>query len=106
MYPGLSKAIDSGQTVASFASPYLSLYAQELDLPTGSVDLNDPLVQRALQHQAPSTGSAAQGEPGVMPLWQFQRQLRDDPRWLNTTSARDSTLSTVHKVLTDFGLVT
>jgi hypothetical protein len=38
-------------------------------------------------------------------LWEFQQQLRQDPRWNYTRNAQDSLMGTARKVLQDFGLV-
>jgi hypothetical protein len=38
-------------------------------------------------------------------LWQFEQDLRKDPRWNFTKNAQDSLMNTTRKVLQDFGLV-
>lgn len=56
---------------------------------------------------APTTGpaSAAQAEaPGVMPLWQFEQKLKQDPRWLGTDNAQQSVVGAGLGVLKDMGL--
>lgn len=48
---------------------------------------------------------SVQGPPQLMPLWQFEQQLRQDPRWLQTQDAADQLSSAGTTVLKDFGLV-
>lgn len=98
MFPQFSKQLDAGQTVADIASPYLQSMAQILELPTGSINLFDPTIKKALQHKNPGT---LQTE--TKPLWQFENDLRADPRWKQTKNAQDSMMQIGHQVLADFG---
>lgn len=99
MFPGWSKQIDSGQTVADLANPYLTSMGQILELPGGSINLFDSTIKKALQYKDPTTG-----ENTVKPLWQFENELRADPRWKKTQNAQDSLMQVGHQVLADFGL--
>lgn len=98
MFPQFSKQLDAGQTVADIASPYLQSMAQILELPTGSINLFDPTIKKALQYKNPTT---LQTE--TKPLWQFENDLRADPRWKQTKNAQDSMMQIGHQVLADFG---
>ena len=98
MFPQFSKQLDAGQTVADIASPYLQSMAQILELPSGSVNLFDPTIKKALQYKNPGT---LQTE--TKPLWQFENDLRADPRWKQTKNAQDSMMQIGHQVLSDFG---
>lgn len=97
-FPQYAKQLDGGQTVADIASPYLQSMSQILELPTGSINLFDPTIKKALQYKNPTT---LQGE--AQPLWQFENQLRADPRWKQTKNAQDSMMQVAHQVLSDFG---
>lgn len=99
LFPGWSKQIDAGQTVADLASPYFQSYATILEVPPGSVNLFDPMVKQALQYKDPKTGANT-----VKPIWQFETDLRSDPRWKATKNAQDSMMQVAHQVLTDFGV--
>lgn len=99
LFPTWSKQIDAGQTVMDLASPYLQSYATILEVPPGSINLFDPLVKKALQAKDPKTGANT-----VQPLWQFETDLRSDPRWKATKNAQDSMMQVAHQVLTDFGV--
>ena len=81
------------------ASPYLQSYATILEVPPGSINLFDPLVKSALQSKDPKTGANT-----VKPIWQFETDLRSDPRWKATKNAQDSMMQVAHQVLTDFGV--
>jgi hypothetical protein len=99
MFPNWGKQIDAGQSVVDLANPYLTSMGQILELPGGSINLFDPTIKKALQYKDPATGTTA-----VKPLWQFENELRSDPRWRKTKNAQDSLMQVAHQVLSDFGL--
>lgn len=98
-FPQWGKQIDAGQTVADLASPYLNSMSQILELPTGSVNLFDPTIKKALNNKDKKTGVSE-----VKPLWQFENELRGDKRWKSTKNAQDSLMQVAHQVLSDFGV--
>lgn len=97
-FPQWTKQIEAGQSVADIASPYMQSMAQILELPSGSVNLFDSTIKKALNYKNPST---LQNE--AKPLWQFENELRSDPRWKKTKNAQDSLFQVGHQVLADFG---
>lgn len=97
-YSYWAKQIDAGQTVADIASPYMQSMAQILELPAGSINLFDPSIKKALQYRN------KQGQSEVKPLWQFENELRNDPRWKKTSNAQNSMMQVAHQVLSDFGV--
>lgn len=99
LFPQWSKQIDAGQTVMDLANPYLTSMAQILELPGGSINLFDPTIKKAMSYKDPNTG-----EGTAKPLWQFENDLRSDPRWKKTQNAQDSLMQVGHQVLADFGL--
>lgn len=50
-----------------------------------------------------STPATPAQAPGVVPLWQFQQQLRQDPRWQNTDNAKQSAFSMLHTLGNSWG---
>jgi hypothetical protein len=40
----------------------------------------------------------------AMPLWDFEQQLRKDPRWLNTNRAQNDITGVASAVMQMFGL--
>jgi len=98
-YPVYSKEIDSGTTLDALASAYKSSMANILEIDSDSIGYNDPTIRKALQYIGPD------GKPAVKPIWQFETELRQDPRWELTNNARATVDSLSLKVLRDFGLV-
>lgn len=98
MFPQYSKQLDGGQTVADIAQPYLQAMSQILELPQGSINLYDSSIKKALQYKNPTTLQTQ-----AKPLWQFENDLRGDPRWKKTKNAQDSMMQIGHQVLSDFG---
>jgi hypothetical protein len=98
LLPGYAEAIDGGSTVKEIADPYMQMMAQELQLPYGSIKIDNPLIKSALN------GLDASGKPAGVSLGDFQTQLRNDPRWRGTAAARDGATSIARTVLRDMGL--
>lgn len=98
-FPQWIPQLDGGQSVADIAQPYLQTMATILELPAGSVNLFDNTIKTALNYTNPSTL-----EKSAKPLWQFENELRNDPRWKQTKNAQDSMFQVGHKILADFGL--
>jgi hypothetical protein len=98
-YPQLAAEIDSGQTVRDIADPYISTLAKTLELSETGITLKDNYIQKALT-QRDQAGTAA-----TMPLWQFTRMVRDDPRYDKTTQAKSDAFATLAQVGKDWGFV-
>lgn len=90
--------IKAGEDAYSLASPYINTMADELEISPNSITLNDPYVSQAMM------GTDAQGNPAPMSLWDFQRKLRNDPRWMNTNKAQNQVTSVSDAVMRMFGL--
>ncbi len=98
--PGFAKELDGGMDLYDVASPYMQSMAQTLELNPSDVDLFDPTIRKAL-----ATSSDKDGQAGSVPLWQFEQQLRQDPRFMKTGKAQNDVMATGRKVLQDLGLV-
>ena len=98
-YSQYSKQLDAGQTMADIASPYIQSMQNILEIPAGSLSLQDKSIKAALQYKNPTTGAAES-----KPLWQFENDLRNDPRWKSTQNAQNSLMQVAHQVLSDFGV--
>lgn len=99
-YPGMRGYIDQGFTVRQVAGPYVQSYAQLLEKDPNSTDLNDPLIQKALQGTPdPKTGMA-----NMQSLYQFEQNVRQDKRWLTTANAHDQVENVAMGVLRDWGI--
>lgn len=95
--PAFAKEIDSGMDLYDIASPYMQTMGKVLELNPSSLDLFDPTIRSALSTKD------SNGNPVSKPLWQFENDLRSDPRWLKTQNAQDSMMSAGKKVLSDMG---
>lgn len=80
-YPAWEDKIRAGFDPWQISSPYRSAAAALLELEPDQVGLDDPLVKMGLQ----STGG--DGKPRIMPLYEFEQQVRNDPRWQKTDNA-------------------
>lgn len=80
-YPAWSDRIDAGYDIADIAAPYKERMARLLEIDDTGIDFSDPLLQKGLQ------GVGADGKPSVVPLYEFERQVREDPRWQYTDNA-------------------
>lgn len=99
MYPAYEAQIDAGITIEDIASPYIQMMNKELQLPEASISVMNPTIKRALN------GLDANGKPGGVPLYTFQSQLRNDPRWAKTDVAQDNVMKIGTDVLKSMGLI-
>jgi hypothetical protein len=95
--PGYADQLESGMDLYDVASPYIQSMAKTLELNPADIDLFNPTIRGAL------TATGADGKPSSKSLWQFENELRKDPRWLSTQNARDAGMTVAHRVLQDFG---
>lgn len=98
-WPSYSDKIRAGYNVRDLASGYIYTMAQELEIDPQSISLDDQYIRGAL------TGVDEQGNPRPKGLWEFQQDLRKDPRWINTNKAQNQISSIASDVMQMFGLV-
>ncbi len=97
-YPGWADRIEQGYDPADIVQPYRERMANLLEIDDMDIDLNDNLLQRGMQ----SVGQ--DGKPRVMPLYEFEQEVRKDPRWQKTNNAYESYSRLADQVLSMFGL--
>jgi hypothetical protein len=97
-YPVFADDINKGTSVDALASAYKNSMATILEIDADTISYNDPTFRRALQYIGPD------GKPAVKPIWQFEAELRQDPRWDLTDNARATVDSLSLKVLRDYGV--
>lgn len=97
--PGFQKELAAGQDLYDLASPYMQTMAKTLELNPSDIDLFDPTIRKAL-----ASSSDKDGQVGSVPLWQFERDLRKDKRWLSTNNARDAVDGAVRNLSQMFGV--
>lgn len=97
-FPAYADQINNGVSLDALASAYKSSMANILEIDPDSITFSDPTLRKALQ------STDASGKPSAQPLWQFEANLRNDPRWEYTNNARATVDSLSLKVLRDWGL--
>lgn len=100
MFPAFREQIMAGQNVMDIASPYITGMSNILELNQGDLDLFDPMIKGALNYKDPKSGAT-----GAKPLWQWEVDLRKDPRWNSTNNAREGLMAVGHKVAQDMGVL-
>jgi hypothetical protein len=96
-FPSLAKQIAAGENVSSLATPYTSAMQNTMEVGPGQANLDNPLIQRALN------GLDSTGQPTGMNVTDFQKLLRAQPAWAQTQNAQTSTMAAAHQVLQAFG---
>jgi hypothetical protein len=96
--PAWADQLNAGLTMKQIASPYIQTYANILGIDPAAVTLNDNLLKRGLQGTDPT-------KPAAMPLWEFEKQVRQDPRWAQSKDAMDSLSNTGSTILRQWGLM-
>lgn len=97
-FPTYAEQIRAGQNVKDIASPYINSMSRILEINPDGIDLNDNSIRQALSGINPKDG-----KPAAKSLWEFERDIRKDPRWNNTNNARESASSLALGVLRDWG---
>ena len=99
-FPTLAEDIKGGLMVRDIASPYMQSMGRILEVNSEELDLYDPTIRKALTNVNGETGKAES-----KPLWQFEEELRRDPRWLKTNNARESMNGVAHDILKSWGFM-
>jgi hypothetical protein len=97
-YPAWSDRIKAGFDPSEIAAPYRQRMANLLEVDENDIDLNDALLQKAMQ------GVGADGKPSVTPLYAFDKEIRNDERWQYTDNAMDTYAKAGTRILEMFGL--
>ena len=103
-YAAYADQLDQGMTMRDIAEPYKQMMAKTLELSDKSLTINNPSIQQALTWRPAPKGGKPQPPQG-MALWQFEQNLKNDPRWNKTQNAQDSIMAAGRKVLSDMGLL-
>ena len=97
-FPVFADQINAGKSLESLASAYKTSIANILEKDPDTVSWTDPNLRKALQNVDKD------GKPILMPIWQFEKNLRSTTEWEYTNNARDTMDSLSLKVLRDWGL--
>ena len=98
-FPVFADKIRAGMSVYDMASPYIQTMAQEFEINPEQISLDDPYIMQAM------TALDDKGTPVPLGLWDFQKKLRNDPRWMNTAKAQNEVTSVTGRVMQMFGLM-
>jgi len=99
-YQSLAPQINAGLTVEDVISPYKTLYGTTLELDPKTADVSDPNFTGKIFMQDPTDPT----KQILKPLWQYQADLKKDPRWAYTDNARADLSSVGLKVAQNLGL--
>ena len=98
-FPALADKIKAGINLKTLADPYIQSMSDILEIPDSGIDLFDPKVRSALAYTLPD------GKVGTKSIYDFEKELRKDPRWQYTNNARNDAASVASTVLKDFGFM-
>lgn len=96
-FPALQQQINAGENVSDLASQYTTSMQNILETGPGTANLDNPLIQRALN------GMDSSGQPVGMGISDFERLLRSQPQWNKTQNAQDAAMSAARTILQSFG---
>ena len=86
----IKKLLAEGTDLETIYAPYKRTMAAILELDPTSIDLNDSTLQTAIGDKE-------------LPIYEFRKLLKKDPRWQYTNNARQEVSNLALKVLQDFG---
>lgn len=103
LFPAFKDRILNGESVLSIASPYIGAVSRILEVPEGSLDLEDPTIRKAMMGTTATTGDKT--TTTVKPLWEFEQELFKDTRWQYTSNARQRLDGITLDVMGRFGVI-
>jgi hypothetical protein len=103
LFPAFKDRIMNGESVLSIASPYIGAVQRILEIPEGSLDLEDPTIRKAMMGRTTTVGDKT--STAVTPLWEFEQNLYKDSRWQYTSNARQNLDSKTLDVFSRFGVI-
>jgi len=89
----IAELLNAGTDLATIYQPYKSAMATILELNPNDIKLTDPALAKAISGDK------------TMTSYEFQRELRKDPRWQYTNNAKENVSNSVQRVLKDFGFM-
>jgi len=95
-YSNLSDLLSENVDLDDLSANYKLAMRQILEIPESQVDTMNPTIQLALKNN---------GNKGAMNLTEFERVLKKDPRWGNTSNAIETAAGYANSILRNFGLI-
>jgi len=103
LFPAFKDRILNGESPLSIASPYIGAVSRILEVPEGSLDLEDPTIRKAMMGMTTTAGDKTTST--VKPLWEFEQELYKDSRWQYTSNARQKLDGITLDVMSRFGVI-
>jgi hypothetical protein len=91
MPDNIKKMLANGTDLETIYSPYKTTMASTLELNPNDIQIDDPILRKAL------------GPDKELSIYDFQKIVKKDPRWQYTNNAQDQVGNVIDKVLKDFG---
>jgi hypothetical protein len=95
-YSNLSDVLSEQVDLNDLSANYKYTMRQILEIPESQIDVLNPTIQLALKNN---------GNKGAMNLTEFERALKQDPRWGKTSNARETASNYANSILRNFGLI-
>jgi len=95
-YSNLSDVLSEDVDLDDLSANYKYAMRQILEIPESQIDTMNPTIQMALKNN---------GNKGAMNLTEFERALKKDPRWGNTSNALETAAGYANSILRNFGLI-
>ena len=95
-YSNLSDVLSEDVSLNDLSANYKYTMRQILEIPESQIDTMNPTIQMALKNN---------GNKGAMNLTEFERALKKDPRWGNTSNALETAAGYANSILRNFGLI-
>jgi len=95
-YSNLSDILSEDVDLDDLSANYKYTMRQILEIPESQIDSLNPTIQMALKNN---------GNKGAMNLTDFERALKKDPRWGNTSNALETAAGYANSILRNFGLI-
>jgi hypothetical protein len=95
-YSNLSDVLSEDVDLDDLSANYKYTMRQILEIPESQIDSLNPTIQMALKNN---------GNKGAMNLTDFERALKKDPRWANTSNALETAAGYANNILRNFGLI-
>jgi hypothetical protein len=95
-YSNLADVLSEDVDLDDLSANYKYTMRQVLEIPESQVDTLNPTIQLALKNN---------GNKGAMNLTDFERVLKQDPRWGYTSNALETAAGYANSILRNFGLI-
>jgi hypothetical protein len=97
-FPAWADRIEQGYDPEVIAAPGQARIAKLLEMEESQITFDDPLLQRYMQ------GVGNDGKPSVVPLYELDKSIREDPRWDQTDNAYETYTKVGTDLLRIFGV--